>query len=343
MSLYVDIYKKLGEFTLDVKFESKGDIVSLFGLSGSGKSVTLKCIAGIIKPDSGTIIINNKVVFDSKRKINLPPQKRNVGYLPQNYALFPNMTVKENIKTGLRIRAKNNSSGVLNELLLRFSLKNIENLYPYQISGGQQQRVSLARALATSPEILLLDEPFSALDAQLKSQLIYDLIGVLKDFNSDVLYVSHDKEEVFSICDRVCVVDNGLCDRIRNKNDVLSNPIKTIDAVLLGIENILDIRDFKNNFSKTKTDCIIKFKNNNFKSVAFFGEKVKLNDDTCDVVIDSKIQMIIHREKNSIVYFKATGIEPIIKAVVSNEAAVSLSVSDCVMIGLNINDIYFLK
>ncbi|WP_407412969.1 sulfate/molybdate ABC transporter ATP-binding protein, partial [Methanobrevibacter sp.] len=181
-SLKVDIHKELKEFDLDVNFELKKRCLGILGPSGCGKSMTLKSIAGIVDPDDGVVSLNTgkeTIYFDSNKKINLKPQKRNVGYLFQNYALFPNMTVEENVGVGL---SKDDDKEIVAKLIKRFHLEGLEKRYPRQLSGGQQQRVALARILAYGPDVILLDEPFSAMDTFLKEQLRMELANLLKDF-----------------------------------------------------------------------------------------------------------------------------------------------------------------
>ena len=166
MALEVDIEKKLGDFRLRAAFTCDKGITGILGASGSGKSMTLKCIAGIERPDRGRIVLDGRVLFDSRQKINLKPQKRRVGYMFQNYALFPTMTVTQNIAAGQGISADR-----VREMIERFHLKGLEGHYPSELSGGQQQRVALARIMAYRPDLILLDEPFSALDDNLKERL----------------------------------------------------------------------------------------------------------------------------------------------------------------------------
>ena len=194
MSLHVDVRKALGSFTLDVSFTAENGITSLLGASGCGKSMTLKCIAGIEKPDEGRIELDGRVLFDSEAGINLPPQKRRVGYLFQNYALFPNMTVRQNILCGLN-REKDRAAKEqrLRDMLQMMQLEGLEERKPAQLSGGQQQRVALARILVNDPQILLLDEPFSALDSNLRDSLKVELRDLLKRFGREVLMVTHDR------------------------------------------------------------------------------------------------------------------------------------------------------
>lgn len=198
--LEVQIYKKLAEFDLDVSFQVNDNILGLMGASGSGKSMTLKCIAGIETPDQGRIVLNNRVLFDSEKKINVPIQKRNVGYMFQSYALFPNMDVYENISVGLRARKVKDVDIVVRKVMKQFQISELVSRYPKQLSGGQRQRVALARLMAYEPDVLLLDEPFSALDEDLKEDLLRELKSELQ-ISKPVVFVSHNKEEVNELCD----------------------------------------------------------------------------------------------------------------------------------------------
>ena len=198
--LEVQIYKKLAEFDLDVSFQVNDNILGLMGASGSGKSMTLKCIAGIETPDQGRIVLNDRVLFDSEKKINVPIQKRNVGYMFQSYALFPNMNVYENISVGLRARKVKDVDIVAQKVMKQFQISELASRYSKQLSGGQRQRVALARLMAYEPDVLLLDEPFSALDEDLKEDLLRELKSELQ-ISKPVIFVSHDKEEVNYLCD----------------------------------------------------------------------------------------------------------------------------------------------
>ena len=186
MSLYVDIRKKLGGFTLETQFEAADGVTGILGASGCGKSMTLRCIAGIVKPDEGHIELDGKVLFDSREKINLRPQERHVGLLFQNYALFPNMTVRQNLMTGLKAEktGKKEAEIRIQEMLDKFELKDLEKHKPAELSGGQQQRVALARIFLSSPRVLMLDEPFSALDGYLRWNLEQELLETLKEFGA---------------------------------------------------------------------------------------------------------------------------------------------------------------
>ena len=236
--LKVNIQKELKEFELDVDFELKNKHLGILGPSGCGKSMTLKSIAGIVNPDSGVISLSTDketVYYDSNKKINLKPQNRNVGYLFQNYALFPNMTVEENIGTGV---AKENREKTVPEMIRRFHLEGLEKRYPRQLSGGQQQRVALARIMAYSPDVILLDEPFSAMDTFLKEQLRLELLNSLKDFEGFSIMVTHDRDEAFQFCDELIVLDEGKIIAKGDTYEIFENPGKVQVARLTGCKNI---------------------------------------------------------------------------------------------------------
>lgn len=257
MSLYVDIKKSYGDFKLNIQFETEKEILALLGASGCGKSVTLKCIAGIEKPDIGQIILDGKVLFDSVKKINLPPQKRKTGYLFQNYALFPNMTIEENIAVGIQ-QPKSEKGKIIAEKIKAFYLDGLEKRYPCQISGGQQQRAALARIVASEPNILMLDEPFSALDSYLRWQLEQEMSSVLQNFKGTTLFVSHNRDEVYRLCDRIAVISNGSLETVSEKWSLFENP-KTVSASLLtGCKNISHAKKISNNIVEA-TDWGINF------------------------------------------------------------------------------------
>lgn len=238
MALSVDIRKKMGDFQLEVRFEAENECLALLGASGCGKSVTLRCIAGILTPDEGKIVLDGVTLFDSAAHIDLPPQKRNVGYLFQQYALFPNMTVRQNIASA--VRDKQRRKAVTEEKLRQFRLEEVVNKCPGQISGGQQQRTALARILASEPKAILLDEPFSALDSYLKYQLEVELAETLEQFPGTILWVSHDRNEVFRNCRRVCVLDQGKSQGTFTLRELFHEPVTEAAARLSGCKNYAD-------------------------------------------------------------------------------------------------------
>ena len=240
MSLHVDIRKRLGSFTLDVKFSAENGITSLLGASGCGKSMTLKCIAGIEKPDEGRIELDGTVLFDSNQKINLPPQKRRVGYLFQNYALFPNMSVRQNILCGLnREKDRGAKERRLRDMLRMMQLEGLEDRKPAQLSGGQQQRAALARILVNDPQILLLDEPFSALDGHLRDSLKVEMRDLLERFGREVLMVTHDRNEAYNMSREIAVMDSGRLLTIKPTKALFADPGSVQAAILTGCKNIV--------------------------------------------------------------------------------------------------------
>lgn len=246
MSLFVDIKKKLKGFSLDVSFETNGEYLGILGSSGSGKSMTLKCIAGIETPDEGRIVLNGKVLFDSYRKINLKPQDRQIGYLFQNYALFPNMTVEENIGIGLAT-SKTEKEKRVSEIIRIFHLQGLEKKYPNQLSGGQQQRVAMARCIIYKPGILMLDEPFSALDSHLKETLQSEVLEFLKLYDGEVLMVTHSRDEVYKFCNNLVIIDKGNSILLGNTKEVFREPKLVEAAILTGCKNISRCRILSSN------------------------------------------------------------------------------------------------
>ena len=243
MSVFVDIEKKLGDFRLKVKFSAENEILSLLGASGCGKSMTLKCIAGIEKPDAGKIVLDGVTLFDSEKRINLSPQARRTGILFQNYALFPNMTVMENIRAGARREKDTHRRELLTgEIVDSFGLRELVDRYPHELSGGQQQRVALARILVSGPNLLLLDEPFSALDRHLRFRMEQEVSEILRRFGKTVIFVSHDRDEVYRLSQKIAVMKEGSIDVIGDKKEVFTQPQTVNAAILTGCRNIAKIR-----------------------------------------------------------------------------------------------------
>ncbi|BCZ47501.1 ABC transporter [Clostridium gelidum] len=238
MSLHINIEKHLPSFDLKVDFEHKNGVLGFLGASGSGKSMSLKCISGLITPSIGEIIVNDKIFFDSKKAISLSPQKRKIGYLFQNYALFPNMNIIDNIEIGISEMKKEQKKSLSKEYIERFGIGGLEKHYPWQLSGGQQQRVALARALITSPDVLLLDEPFSALDQHLRNNLEKELMSIVKEYSGNIIFVTHDIAEAYRVCDDIIVYENGVSLEKREKKDLFKAPKTLSEATLTGCKNI---------------------------------------------------------------------------------------------------------
>ena len=232
MSLEVNITKKLDGFTLHANFAARSTATAILGASGCGKSMTLRCIAGIVKPDAGRIVLDGRVLFDSAQHIDLPPQQRGVGLLFQNYALFPNMTVEQNVLCGLKAeKDKAARKARCAEMLQAMRLESLAKRYPAQLSGGQQQRTALAR--------ILLDEPFSALDSYLREEVEGEVGSLLAGFGGTVLLVTHNRDEAYRLCRDMIVMDGGQVLRTGGTKEVFADPQSTTAARLTGCKNIL--------------------------------------------------------------------------------------------------------
>lgn len=236
--LEVAIEKSLPDFRLQVMFQSQDAPLGLLGASGSGKSMILKCIAGIETPTRGRIVLNDRVLFDSQRRVNIPSRDRRIGFLVQNYALFPHMTVAQNIAFGLpKGLTKSVKRQRIAEHLATVHLQGMGDRTPHQLSGGQQQRVALARALASQPQALLLDEPFSALDTFLRSQMEQEMIAQLQTYKGVTLFVTHNLEEAYRVCRDLLVLEQGQTIAAGSKQDIFERPANFRVAQLTGCKN----------------------------------------------------------------------------------------------------------
>ena len=241
MALEVDIEKRLGSFHLRAAFSCGREFMGILGASGCGKSMTLKCIAGIEKPDRGRIVLDSRVLFDSEKRINLPPQQRRVGYLFQDYALFPGMTVRENILCGLhREKDKQKREKRTEDMLELLRLQEVASLQPEALSGGQAQRAALGRILVNEPDLLMLDEPFSALDSFLRLKLQTELKALLAGYDRGILMVTHDRDEAFRMCERLGVMEQGQMQTVKGTKELFADPETRAAAVLTGCKNIVE-------------------------------------------------------------------------------------------------------
>ncbi len=240
MSLEVTIAKRFEGFTLHADFAAGNTAAAILGASGCGKSMTLRCIAGVVKPDSGRIVLDGRVLFDSEKGIDLPPQQRNVGLLFQNYALFPNMTVEQNILCALK-KEKDPAArkAACGSVLRAMRLEELAHRLPSELSGGQQQRAALARILAGRPRILMLDEPFSALDSYLREEVEGEVGSLLSNFDGTALLVTHDRNEAYRLCREMIVMDSGEVLRAGTTKEVFADPRRLTAARLTGCKNIL--------------------------------------------------------------------------------------------------------
>ena len=240
MSLEVNVTKRFDGFTLHAAFTAGDTATALLGASGCGKSMTLRCIAGIVRPNEGRIVLDGRVLFDSAQGIDLPPQQRNVGLLFQNYALFPNMTVEQNILCALK-KEKDPAArrAACAEALRAMRLEELAKRLPGTLSGGQQQRAALARILAAKPRILMLDEPFSALDSYLREEVEGEVGSLLAGFAGTALLVTHNRDEAYRLCKEMIVLNEGQVLRAGKTKEVFADPQSVAAARLTGCKNIL--------------------------------------------------------------------------------------------------------
>jgi ABC-type sulfate/molybdate transport systems ATPase subunit len=237
MSLEVAIEKKMSGFRLAVEFTADGAPLGLLGPSGSGKTMTLRAIAGLDAPDRGRIVLHGRVLFDSEKRINVPARERRIGLLFQSYALFPHLTVAENIGFGLRHLTAPERDRRVDLQLAAAHLDGLAGRFPATLSGGEQQRVALARALAVQPEALLLDEPFSALDTHLRGALERQLRDTLGNYRGSTLFVSHNLEEAYRVCENLVVLDGGSVAARGSKEEIFRHPPTLEVARLTGCKN----------------------------------------------------------------------------------------------------------
>jgi molybdate transport system ATP-binding protein len=228
------------EFSLDVEFNAAAGFTILFGASGAGKTTLLDCVAGLTTPDAGRIAVGDRVLFDTNVDTNIPVARRGVGYVLQDLALFPHLTVEQNTEYGLahlpRPARKQRAAAMLQE----FRIDHLRQQRPAQISGGERQRVALARALVTDPCVLLLDEPLAALDAPTKAKILDDLRRWNQAHRIPILYVTHSREEVMALGERVLVMEDGRIIAQGTPHEVLRAPLQETVAQLVGFENIFD-------------------------------------------------------------------------------------------------------
>lgn len=239
--LIANFTKRLHSFNLNVDFQAESEVLGILGPSGCGKSMTLKCIAGIEKPDSGYIELDGIVLFDSAKKINLPPQNRRVGYLFQHYALFPTMTVEQNLMAGVRPDDAENLHSEVKQIIRVMKLEGLENKKPDRLSGGEKQRVALGRILLNKPKILMLDEPLSALDQYLKWQVQLELVELFERWQKTILLVTHNREEIFQLCDTVTVLTEGTNEAKQTVSELFNAPQSLSAGILAGCRNFSKI------------------------------------------------------------------------------------------------------
>ena len=271
-----------GKMQLDIDLVlQQGELVTLYGESGAGKTSTFRMIAGLFSPDNGRIVVNEKIWLDTKQKIDLKPQKRKVGFVFQDYALFPNMTVRQNLEYALE---KNQDKAIIDELIEMVELGELQNRNPKKLSGGQQQRVALARALVQRPEILLLDEPLSALDNKMRLKLQDYVLKVHRQFNLTTLLISHDIGEILKLSDKVYVIKNGKIVRGGSSSEIFAYDQSISKFSFTG--EIIDIENENLQVAVLiETNIVkIKLKESEIKNLRA-GDKVIISSKTFDPII----------------------------------------------------------
>jgi len=265
--------KTLSDFSVDIEFSNPSRAIKttavdqltvLFGPSGTGKSLTLNMIAGIITPDDGYIRLNGDELFNKKKGVNVPIRKRKIGYVFQEYSLFPHLNVYENIAFG--INNKIDSRKKVSELLNLFRLNGKEDRYPRELSGGQRQRVAIARTIASDPRLLLLDEPLSALDERIREKLQQDLLKLKSILSIPIIYVTHNLQEAFTLADHIIILNDGRIVESGEKEKIFSTPKKRLTAKFLGVKNIFP--------------CTIMETSQNYFLCDIDGIRVKTNPDS---------------------------------------------------------------
>lgn len=294
-SLSIDIKSDLNNFGMDISLKTKAKRIGILGASGAGKSMLLKYISGIISPDQGRIEINGETIFDSSKKIDVIPQKRDVAYMFQNYALFPNMTVRENIEVVLS-GSKEYKRDKADRYMKKFCIDNLEDKMPRNLSGGQQQRVALARIMAYEPKLILLDEPFSALDNDLKDKLQIELEDMLSDYEGMVIMVSHSRDEIYRFSDELIIIHNGMVVEQGKTKEVFSRPKTFEGAKMVGVTNILPV--------EVDQDSSIKIPDLDIRITRDDYERLDVKDRIIDFVeFKNKIKYIGVRDRDfKIVY-----------------------------------------
>ncbi len=272
MALEVRFKKRLASFTLAPDFSCGAESLAILGPSGAGKSMTLRCIAGLEQPDEGSIVLNGRTLFDSQTGINVAARRRGIGLLFQNYALFPHMTVAENVAFGLKAASRGERERRTLKQIADVHLEGLERRLPRELSGGEQQRAALARALAIEPQALLLDEPLSALDTYLRSKIEQQLISTLAQFQRPALYVTHNIEEAYRIATKLVVLAKGQVAANGSRDEVFRDPPTLEVALLTGLKNFSRARvSSDGSVEALDWNCVLRCASANAANAAYVG------------------------------------------------------------------------
>lgn len=272
MALEVHFRKRLASFTLEPEFSCDAEPLAILGPSGAGKSMTLRSIAGLEHPDEGIIRLGGRTLFDSAARINVPARHRGIGLLFQNYALFPHLTVTENVAFGLKDDSRNGRKSRVDKQIADVHLDGLEHRLPRELSGGEQQRVALARALAPEPQALLLDEPLSALDTYLRSRIEQQLIATIAQFRRPALYVTHNIEEAYRVATKLLVLSRGKVAANGARDEVFRKPPSLEVALLTGLKNFSRARaNSEGRIEALDWSCLLNVAETPSKGVAYVG------------------------------------------------------------------------
>jgi len=312
----IKIKKEIQKFSIDADIKTDLNKLVLFGPSGSGKSTLLKIIAGFFNPSQGFIKIRDKILFDSEQKLSVPIYKRNIGYMPQNYSLFPNLTVLENIQYGLKAQKIETSPQEIQQICNKLKISDLLNQYPKKLSGGQQQRVALARILPLKPEILLLDEPFNALDQEIRESLRDLVIKISDQYRIPVLLVTHSLEEASIFAEYIILISNGSQIESGESSIVFNHPEKLTSAKMMGIENLWAIEKKVNSNAVMVNGMLIKLKNNILEDHTHVGIRAEevmilrankpVRNNIQENILSGTIEEITNRGKFKKINFQGT-------------------------------------
>ncbi len=286
----VHIAKNLGNFSLDLSLNLQKDLTVLFGPSGSGKSLMLQTIAGWMEPDAGTIRVNGLVYFDKKQTVNLPIHRRRIGYVLQEPSLFPHMTLFENIAYGAVGLPPGERRRKVYQMIERMRLNGLENHFPSQISGGQKQRAALARALAGSPLLFLLDEPFASLDSPVRQKLRLDLLRIRKEDNVPVIFVTHDVEEAFVLAEEIVVLNEGRVEQTGSKEEIFYHPQTHNVAKFFGAKNIFRGRIAE--IRPAEGEMMVSVEEKNFRAVIPYREGAAIGEQILFCIRPEEIMIL---------------------------------------------------